>query len=211
MSHKTDPRKGPRDGAATAARIMDVAERLFAERGYAETTLRAVAAAVGIQNPSLYSHFASKEALYEAVLERAVKPLLEVLQAAAASEEPSEGDILIDVVMNHLEHTPHLARLIHHEAVTGGVHLARLARVWIKPLANQAVEILKKTAGSEWAEEDYPLLIAAWIHLIFGHFALAPLFNELFDTDTLSKESLERQARFVQRITLLMLGKKTSN
>ncbi len=195
----------------TKSRILDAAEALFAERGLAGTAVRDIASEVGLNPASLYNHFPSKLALYEAVLERAVKPLLEVLQAAAASEEPSEGDILIDVVMNHLEHTPHLARLIHHEAVTGGVHLARLARVWIKPLANQAVEILKQTAGPEWAEEDYPLLIAAWIHLIFGHFALAPLFNELFDTDTLSKESLDRQARFVQRITLLMLGKKTSN
>ena len=195
----------------TKSRILDAAEALFAERGLAGTAVRDIASEVGLNPASLYNHFPSKLALYEAVLERAVKPLLEVLQAAAASEEPPEGDILIDVVMNHLEHTPHLARLIHHEAVTGGVHLARLARVWIKPLANQAVEILKRTAGPEWAEEDYPLLIAAWIHLIFGHFALAPLFNELFDTDTLSKESLERQARFVQRITLLMLGKKASN
>jgi len=103
------------------------------------------------------------------------------------------------------------ARLIHHEAVTGGVHLSRLAQVWIKPLANQAIEILRKTAGPEWTEEDYPLLIAAWIHLIFGHFAMAPLFNEVFDTDTLTKESLERQSRFVQRITLLMLGGEPSN
>ena len=195
----------------TKSRILDAAEVLFAERGLAGTAVRDIASEVGLNPASLYNHFPSKLALYEAVLERAVKPLLELLQSAAASEEPSEGDILIDVVMNHLEHTPHLARLIHHEAVTGGVHLARLARVWIKPLANQAVEILKRTAGSEWAEEDYPLLIAAWIHLIFGHFAMAPLFNELFDTDTLSKESLERQARFVQRITLLMLGKKASN
>ena len=201
----------PQPTMNTKSRILDAAEVLFAERGLAGTAVRDIASEVGLNPASLYNHFPSKLALYEAVLERAVKPLLEVLQAVAASEEPSEGDILIDVVMNHLEHTPHLARLIHHEAVTGGVHLARLARVWIKPLANQAVEILKQTAGPEWAEEDYPLLIAAWIHLIFGHFALAPLFNELFDTDTLSKESLERQARFVQRITLLMLGKKTSN
>lgn len=196
----------------TRDRILDAAETLFAEHGLAGTAVRDIAGAVGLNPASLYNHFPSKLALYEAVLERSVKPLLELLQDTAQSENPPQGDIqFIDVVMNHLEHTPHLARLIHHEAVTGGVHLARLARVWIKPLAHQAIEILKKTAGPEWAEEDYPLLIAAWIHLIFGHFAMAPLFNEVFDTDTLSKENLERQSRFVQRITLLMLGKKDSN
>ena len=199
----------PQDSVSTRDRILDAAEILFAERGLAGTAVRDIAGKVGLNPASLYNHFPSKLALYEAVLERAVKPLLEVLQSAGNGENPPEGGIeFIEVIMNHLEHTPHLARLIHHEAVTGGVHLARLARVWIKPLANQAVEILKQTAGPEWAEEDYPLLIACWIHLIFGHFAMAPLFNEVFDTDTLSKESLERQSRFVQRITLLMLGKK---
>ena len=202
----------PEPSVTTRDRILDAAEALFGERGLAGTAVRDIAGAVGLNPASLYNHFPSKLALYEAVLERSVRPLLELLQTAAQAEKPSENDVqFIDLVMNHLEHTPHLARLIHHEAVTGGVHLARLARVWIKPLANQAVEILKRTAGPEWAEEDYPLLIAAWIHLIFGHFAMAPLFNEVFDTDTLSKESLERQARFVQRITLLMLGRETSN
>ena len=202
----------PDPPVSTRDRILNAAEILFAERGLAGTAVRDIAGEVGLNPASLYNHFPSKLALYEAVLERSVKPLLEVLQAAAKDDNPPEGDIqFVDVVMNHLEHTPHLARLIHHEAVTGGVHLARLARVWIKPMANQAVEILKRTAGPEWAEEDYPLLIAAWIHLIFGHFAMAPLFNEVFDTDTLSKEGLERQARFVHRITLLMLGREASS
>jgi AcrR family transcriptional regulator len=200
----------PEPSRSTRDRILDAAEALFAERGLAGTAVRDIAGEVGLNPASLYNHFPSKLALYEAVLERSVEPLLEILQSAAKSEHPSDADIqFIDMVMNHLERTPHLARLIHHEAVTGGVHMARLARVWIKPLANQAVEILKRTAGPEWAEEDYPLLIAAWIHLLFGHFAMAPLFNEVFDTDTLSKESLDRQARFVQRFTLLMLGRET--
>ena len=61
---------GARRGARTRERILDAAEQLFATRGYAETTLREIAAQVGIQNPSIYKHFATKAEIYEAVVER---------------------------------------------------------------------------------------------------------------------------------------------
>lgn len=49
--------------AATAERLFDIAAELFCERGYAVTTTREIAAAVGIQQASLYYHIPSKEEL----------------------------------------------------------------------------------------------------------------------------------------------------
>lgn len=49
------------------AGILTQARAIFARRGYAETSLREIAEAVGIKTPSLYAHFPSKEALYEEV------------------------------------------------------------------------------------------------------------------------------------------------
>lgn len=51
----------------TKARILAEAQSVFARRGYVEASLREIAEAVGIKTPSLYAHFPSKEALYEAV------------------------------------------------------------------------------------------------------------------------------------------------
>ena len=72
-------------GERTAERILDAAEELFAERGYNGTTLRDVATRVGVRPPSLYNHFASKDALYAAVLERGIGPLIELLARSAAA------------------------------------------------------------------------------------------------------------------------------
>ena len=53
----------------TRATIVATATRLFADRGYHRTSLHEVAAEVGIQKASIFHHFASKDALYRAVLE----------------------------------------------------------------------------------------------------------------------------------------------
>ncbi|HEV2944014.1 MAG TPA: TetR/AcrR family transcriptional regulator [Solirubrobacteraceae bacterium] len=47
----------------TEARILEVASRLFYERGYEATSMRDLAEGVGIRAPSLYNHFADKQAI----------------------------------------------------------------------------------------------------------------------------------------------------
>ena len=48
--------------------VLRVAEALFARSGYRGVGLREIAAQVGIRAPSLFKHFAGKQALYNAVL-----------------------------------------------------------------------------------------------------------------------------------------------
>ncbi len=50
--------------------VLEAAGRLFGERGYAGTTLDQIAAAAEVTKPILYRHFASKKALYLALLAR---------------------------------------------------------------------------------------------------------------------------------------------
>jgi AcrR family transcriptional regulator len=47
----------------TEARILEVASRLFYERGYEATTMRDLATGVGIKAASLYNHFPGKQAI----------------------------------------------------------------------------------------------------------------------------------------------------
>jgi AcrR family transcriptional regulator len=50
-------------GAPTVDRLLDTAAGLFWEKGYAATTTREIAAALNIQQASLYYHMSSKEDL----------------------------------------------------------------------------------------------------------------------------------------------------
>lgn len=60
---------GPEAGG-NRERVLNAAERLFAERGYERVTVREVAEAAGVTHPLIYYHWGSKRELVAAVLER---------------------------------------------------------------------------------------------------------------------------------------------
>jgi AcrR family transcriptional regulator len=63
--------------------ILDAAWAAAHETSIAGLTLRDIASRVGMQQPSLYSHFASKQAIYDAMFRQAWEAFLESAQAAA--------------------------------------------------------------------------------------------------------------------------------
>ncbi len=196
----------PSGPPVTRDRILDEAEALFAERGFAGTSVRDIASRVDLTAASLYNHFAGKEALYRAVLDRGVQPLVGMMQELSQGEPTLDAtEQMIAAVMEHLSQRPHLPRLIHHEVTSGGERLAELARDWVGPLMETASRQLARDPRSPWEPEERPLAIAAWIHLVLGHFALAPLLRGGLPEDPLSPHGVARQTRFLQKLSRLLL------
>jgi len=77
------PNKNVARGEATRAQLIAIATRMFADRGYEETSIEAVLREAGVSRGSLYHHFASKEALFEAVTEAVETSVGEQTMAAA--------------------------------------------------------------------------------------------------------------------------------
>jgi AcrR family transcriptional regulator len=71
--------------------ILDAARSAFAERGFHQTSLDAVAEQAGISKALLYEHFDSKRELFGAMLEMHVQELVERINGAVASAEPGEA------------------------------------------------------------------------------------------------------------------------
>jgi AcrR family transcriptional regulator len=63
------PNKNVTRGEATRGQLVEIARRMFAKRGYEDTSIEAVLREAGVSRGSLYHHFPSKEALFEAVAE----------------------------------------------------------------------------------------------------------------------------------------------
>src|SRR5215475_6986219 len=79
---------------ATRAALLDEATMLFAERGYAGTSLEDVASASQVTRGAVYHHFASKQALFEAVLDMQEERAMAVVVAAATASDPWERAML---------------------------------------------------------------------------------------------------------------------
>ena len=74
-------------GRATREQLIEVATRLFAARGYEDTSIEDVLAAAGVSRGALYHHFAGKDALFEAVVESVENGVMTTL-AAVGGDEP---------------------------------------------------------------------------------------------------------------------------
>jgi AcrR family transcriptional regulator len=74
--------KAAPDGDTRRRDIMRAAARLVAEHGYAGTSMRDIAAAVGMLPGSLYYHFPSKDVLIEEIFDHGTALLSAVIEAA---------------------------------------------------------------------------------------------------------------------------------
>ena len=68
--------------ASTKRALVDVAEELFTESGYAATSLDAIVAGARVTKGALYHHFSGKQALFEAVFERVETDASKAIQKA---------------------------------------------------------------------------------------------------------------------------------
>lgn len=195
------------DGRTTRERILDAAEQLFAEKGLAGAAVRDLAARVGLNPASLYNHFSGKEELYEAVLERGLTPVMELLTDLMTGERTRDREErAIDRVVVHFAASPNLAKLIHYETLAGGERLARIAGRSFQPVYQRGIAVLAESRAAEvWDPADLPLLLLAFQNMIVGYFAMAPLVAQVFGVDPLSEQGLARQMEFLHKASRLLV------
>ena len=79
-------------------RILDAAMRVFRRHGFRRSSIEQAAEEAGLTRQALYHHFASKEALFRALIERLYEQGLEAEIAAARAAE-DEGLDLADILV----------------------------------------------------------------------------------------------------------------
>lgn len=107
--------------AAGELAILEAAEKLFGRHGYDGVSMRSIALEAGVSKANIYHHFASKEALYLAILHSSTTETAQLIEQLAGSEGRFEHR-LVEFARAHLEHLfrrKNAAKVILHEAFSG--------------------------------------------------------------------------------------------
>ena len=129
------------DKANRRAALVRASARLFRDKGFAATTVRDIAGAVGMRSGSPFYHFANKQEILKAVMEEGLRQGLERTRAAlAASTTPQER--FRALVRTHY-------RILHDE---GSDFIAVMLHDWrsLPPRYKREIVKLKDRYDSLW-------------------------------------------------------------
>jgi len=98
--------------------ILDAARTLFAEKGFAGTSISDIAGSVGVADGAIYKHFASKRALLFEVIRAFYEPVIDLASETVAGIPDIRGRLryLIWLQLRAFAEEPDVCRLIIAEA-----------------------------------------------------------------------------------------------
>jgi AcrR family transcriptional regulator len=98
MTAKKKPKRVRRSADDARRQILDAAEVMLRELGPAGIRLQQIADELGVSHPAILHHFGSREALIEAVVNRAVDrleaDLIEAIASAPSSDKPFGAELI---------------------------------------------------------------------------------------------------------------------
>jgi len=191
----------------TRAAILDAAERLYADRGFADVTLRDIVAAAGVNLAAVNYHFGSKDELIaELFVTRSLATNRERLNELKAAEAKGGGRAPIDAILRALV-GPTLRGCLgpENERSTAARFMIRASIESVPPIRrikNREIDHLRKFA----AAMRRSLSDRSEVDLYWGlHFALAMAHQTIRDGERLTKLSeglcdLNDVERVIERI-----------
>lgn len=157
--------------------ILDAAERRLVDAGPAALRLQDIAADVGISHPTVLHHFGSREALVQAVVERAIHGLEQDLLRAlvASTADTDHGVALLDRVFDTLAARGH-ARLLAWLILSGHAPLGAAASANWAAIAEvtHAERLRRSSAARPPSFEDTRFTIVLSALALFGQAIAGP-------------------------------------
>ena len=129
--------------------ILDGALDVFSAKGFRGATLDEIATAAGLSKPNLLYYFASKEAIYRALIEAVLDDWLAPLSAIDRTGEPVEE--IVAYVLRKLEMSremPRESRLFANEILQGAPHITDEIDGRLRSLVNEQAALFQR-----WIDE----------------------------------------------------------
>ena len=188
---------------STNQKIVDAAEKLFAENGYDGTTLRQIATAVGIREPSIYSHFANKGAVYGAVIDRALLPFFTEIHEWNAHNLTLKE--LVDIPRNmltlHAKH-PYSAQILHREYSLPFERINPKVIGWLEQIAEQSYVFIDNVVdGTQSMDKRKAVVnIITTTNITLGVFSSMGMQKALMGDDYDQEALFEEHVKIATRI-----------
>ena len=180
-------------------RILDAAEQVFADRGYAGATTREIAERAGIGKRMLFYYFPTKDAVYRVVLERTIAGLVAIYEHTRSEPGPvGLGDGVEALTRFTAEHLTAM-KVWLREIIDGGPHLEELTQRYVAPLyARAGAGVASNMASGAFRTGD-PLHVLVNVGgITLFYFLIAPMLRLMWDRDPLDPTVLRERAAAVR-------------
>lgn len=184
--------------------IVQAALAVFAEKGFAGARLDEIAARAGVSKGALYLYFATKEEMFRAVVEQAVRPNLALVQNMATAEMPFPDLARTTArLMAHVAATSPLGGIVKMVIAEAG-NFPELARIWYERTISPVLEVLvgviaRAQARGELRPGDprqYALsLVAPTLVGVIWRDTFTPVGAPPFDLPALAEQHVETLLR----------------
>ena len=137
--------------ADTRQRLLDIAEQLFAERGFYGVSIAAIASEVGFTKQGLLHYFNSKEKLYGAIVQRISDDFQDhQREALQASEDPAERlEKFYAALAEPTETNVQRTRLLMRELLDNNERAAKAENWYLRPFLDRLISMVKDVNKSE--------------------------------------------------------------
>jgi AcrR family transcriptional regulator len=178
------------DRPERALQILDAADELFGEVGHAAVSMRDVAVRAGVNKALLFYYWGSKEALFEAVLDRYYAAHRDALAGALAADLPLRPRLhgVIDTYFRFISENRRYPRLVQ-SLVVGGPGWHPFLRKNLEPMVRWlegALAEVAPTEGPRAAKHLFLDISGAVIHT----FTYAPVLERVWGADPLGDDAL---------------------
>jgi AcrR family transcriptional regulator len=160
--------------------ILDAATGLFADRGFGAVSVQEIADAAHTHKTTVLYHFATKDALHEAVLDEALGQIAAVMHEFLGGEFRRERvAYMLDQIHAFFADHIALARILERELLESSAPEAYLRR-FVEPIYLPALRMLDQAMDDGIIERIDPALFIHDLHVqLVGYFCHRPLLESL--------------------------------
>lgn len=186
----------------TKTRILDAAEKRFAEAGYDASALEDIARDVGVRAGTIYKHFENKLDLFDAVVTRLGLPLSKMLDDAGPSVKFEQlGNLHFQYHVSH----PRLARMTLFASMAGGEQREIVVRRVYRPYFERTVQRLRASSAHFGSDKEIAVQFIAFASMFLGYVSLTELFREILNIDPNDADVLACEAALIDRFTASLM------